>query len=274
MRYLVLGAGAIGGYFGGMLLKGGADVTFLVRPGRAGQLKRDGLIIKMQDGGELRTQIRTVQQGQLDGTYDVVLLTCKSYDLDDAMDAIAPAVGEQSVIVPVLNGVRHIDVLTAKFGPRRVLGGLTTINAALMLDGTIQQRRININVIGELDGRASKRCATIKAALEAGGIAVQISDSILAMMWAKFFGFVISATIATLARSRAGAIARSASEPSFVSAVIEECTRVVTAAGYPPAPPPAPDTAGLMRGMFSQPDSTYGPSMLIYEGSSDALRSA
>jgi 2-dehydropantoate 2-reductase len=265
MRYLVLGAGALGGYLGGMLLKGGADVTFLVRPGRAAQLKRDGLVIKLQDGGEFRTEIRTAQQGQLDGTYDVVLLTCKSYDLDDAMDAIAPAVGERSVIVPVLNGVRHVDVLTARFGPGCVMGGLTTINAALMADGTIQQSqvRININVIGELDGRPSKRGAAIKAALEAGGIPVQVSDSILAMMWAKFFGFVIGATIATLTRSRAGVIARSASGASFVSAVIEECTRVVTAAGYPPAPPPAPDTAGLMRGMFSQSDSTYGPSMLI-----------
>jgi 2-dehydropantoate 2-reductase len=265
MRYLILGAGALGGYFGGMLLKGGADVTFLVRPARAAQLKRDGLVIKTQDGGELRTQVRTVQQGQLDGTYDVVLLCCKAYDLDSAMDAIAPAMNEQSVIAPVLNGVRHIDVLTERFRPGRVLGGLTVINAALMPDGTIQQSqvRINLNIIGELDGRASARCTAIKAALDAGGIPTQISDNIRAMMWAKFFGFVCSATIATLTRSRAGAIAKSASGASFVSAVIEECARVVTAAGYPPAPPPAPDTAGLTRGLFSQPDSAYGPSILI-----------
>jgi 2-dehydropantoate 2-reductase len=265
MRYLILGAGALGGFFGGMLLKGGADVTFLVRPARGAQLKRDGLVIKTQDGDELRTQVRTVQQGQLDGTYDVVLLTCKAYDLDSAMDAIAPAMGEQSVIVPVLNGVGHIDVLTERFGPGRVLGGLTVINAAMMADGTIQQSqlRINLNVIGELDGRTSARCTAIKAALDAGGIPVQISDNILAMMWAKFFGFVCNATIATLTRSRAGAIAKSASGASFVSAVIEECARVVTAAGYPPALPPAPDTAGIVRGLFSQTDSTYGPSMLI-----------
>jgi 2-dehydropantoate 2-reductase len=263
MRYLVLGAGALGGYFGGMLLKGGADVTFLVRPARAAQLQRDGLVIKTQDGGELRTQVRTVQQGQLDGTYDVVLLSCKAYDLAGAMDAIAPAMGEQSVIVPVLNGVRHIEVLTKRFGPGRVLGGLTVINAALMQDGTIQQSqvRINLNVVGELDGRASTRCAAIKAALDVGGIPIQISDNILAMMWMKFFAFVCIATIATLTRSRAGAIARSASGASFVSAVIEECTRVVTAADYPPAS--AADTAGLVRGLFSQADSTYGPSMLI-----------
>src|SRR5258707_15327988 len=105
MRYLVLGAGALGGYFGGMLLKGGADVTFLVRPARAAQLKRDGLVIKKQDGGELRTLVRTVQQIRLDGTYDVVLLTCNAYDLDSAMDAIVPAIGEQSVFVPVRTGL-------------------------------------------------------------------------------------------------------------------------------------------------------------------------
>lgn len=144
MRFLVLGAGALGGYFGGMLIKGGADVTFLVRPARAAQLRRDGLIVKTQDGGELRTQVRTAQQGQLDGTYDVVLLSCKAYDLDGAMDAIAPAMSEQSVIVPVLNGVRHIDVLKERFGRERVLGGLTVINAALMPDGAIQQSQVRV----------------------------------------------------------------------------------------------------------------------------------
>jgi 2-dehydropantoate 2-reductase len=263
MRYLILGAGALGGYFGAMLIKGGADVTFLVRPARAAQLKRDGLVVKTQDGGELRTQVKIVQQGQLEGTYDVVLLSCKAYDLDSAMDAIAPAVGEESVIVPVLNGVRHIDVLTERFGSGRVLGGLTVINAALMPDGTIQQSqvRVNITAIGELDGRLSSRCTAIKTALEAGGIPVQVADNILAMMWEKFFSFACSATIASLSRSRAGVVARAADGASFVSAVIEECTRVVTAVGYPPLP--AFNSAGQISGLFSQPDSAYGPSMLI-----------
>src|SRR3954466_2086365 len=99
MRYLVLGAGALGGYFGGMLIKGGADVTFLVRPKRAAQLHRDGLVVKLQDGSEFRTKAKTVQQGEMNGTYDVILLTCKAYDLDGAMDAIAPAMTDQSVIL-------------------------------------------------------------------------------------------------------------------------------------------------------------------------------
>jgi 2-dehydropantoate 2-reductase len=262
MRYLVLGAGALGGFFGGKLIKGGADVTFLVRPARAAQLQRDGLVVKSQDG-EIRTQAKIIQQGQLEGTYDVVLLVCKAYDLDGAISAIAPAMGERSVILPLLNGVRHIDALTGKFGSQRVLGGLTVVNAALMPDGIIQQSelRINITAIGELDGRLSARCTAIKTALEAGGVPVQINEDIIAGLWTKFFAFACNATIATLSRSRAGAIAKSAAGASFVSAVIEECTRIVTAVGYPPLP--AFNSAGQIRGLFSQTDSTYGPSMLI-----------
>jgi 2-dehydropantoate 2-reductase len=265
MKVLVLGAGALGGFFGSRLIKASADVTFLVRPGRAAQLQKDGLIVNGQEGDVFRSPVKVVQQGQINGSYDVVLLTCKAYDLDSALTAIAPAIGDKSVVLPLLNGVRHIDVLAERFGRTRVLGGLTAINAALLTDGTIQQSqlRVNINIFGELDGRPSGRCDAIKAALEAGGIPVQISDAILAMMWGKFFGFAVGAAIATLTRSRAGAIAGSASGAAFVSDVIEECRRVVTAAGYPPLPPPAPDTAAIMRGMFSQPGSTYGPSMLI-----------
>jgi 2-dehydropantoate 2-reductase len=260
---LVLGAGALGGYFGGMLVKGGADVTFLVRPARAAQLQRDGLVVKTQDGGELRTHVRTVQQGELTGSYDVVLLCCKAYDLDGAMAAIAPAMGDQSVIVPLLNGLRHIDVLTEKFGAGRVIGGLTVINAALMPDGAIQQSqvRVNITAIGELNGSISSRCAAIKTALEASGIPVQITDNIMVMMWEKFFAFACSAAIASLSRSRAGVIARSANGASFVSAVIDECTKVVTALGHPPLP--AFNAAAQISMLFSQTNSTYGPSMLI-----------
>jgi len=263
MRYLVLGAGALGGFFGGMLIKGGADVTFLVRPGREAQLRRDGLIVRTQDGGEVRSPVKTVQQGQLGGTYDVILLTCKAYDLDSAMDAIAPAVGEQSAILPLLNGVRHLDILKERFGGERVLAGLTIINAALMADGTIQQSqlRINLTAIGELAGGPSSRCTDIKTALEAGGIQVQIPDNILALMWEKFWTFAGIATIASLSRSRAGVVARAPAGPALVSSVIAEVTRVVTALGYPPLP--AFNAAAQISAMFSQADSTYGPSMLI-----------
>jgi 2-dehydropantoate 2-reductase len=132
-----------------------------------------------------------------------------------------------------------------------------------MADGTIQQSqmRINITMIGELDGQLSDRCSAIKTALEAGGISVQVADKILVMMWEKFFGFACNATIASLTRSRAGVIARTIDGASFVSAVIAECVKVVTALGYPPLP--AFDSASIITGIFSQPNSTYGPSLLI-----------
>src|SRR5258707_15878566 len=138
MRFLVLGAGALGGFFGAKLLRGGADVTFLVRPGRAAQLQRDGLIVKSQDW-EIRTPVRTIQQGQIDAPFDVILLSCKAYDLDSAMAAIAPAVGPQSAILPMLNGMRHIDVLKERFGADKVLGGLVAVNTVLFAAGPIPQ---------------------------------------------------------------------------------------------------------------------------------------
>jgi len=112
-----------------------------------------------------------------------------------------------------------------------------------------------------LDGQSSPRSTAIKAALEAGGIPVQVTDKILLMMWEKFFGYTCSATIASLSRSRAGVIARAINGASFVSAVIEECTRVATELGHPPLP--AFNTAGQISGLFSQQDSTYAPSMLV-----------
>jgi 2-dehydropantoate 2-reductase len=202
-----------------------------------------------------------VEEGQVCGDHDVILLCCKGYDLTDAIKTIAPAMGDQSLVLPLLNGMRHIEVLQEAFGTARVLGAFTFITATMMPDGTINQGQVRLSstAIGELDGRASPRCVTIKAAMEVGGITTQVSNNILAEMWAKFFAFGCSATIASLTRSRAGAIAKSSSGATFVSAVIDECSRVVTAAGYPP---PA-DWTGVIRSLFAQPDSIYAPSLAV-----------
>jgi 2-dehydropantoate 2-reductase len=127
MRYLVLGAGAIGGYFGGMLLRGGADVSFMVRPKRAVQLGERGLIVNTPDG-DIKCSAKAMLPSEVDGHYDVVLLACKAYDLDSATDAIAPAVGDSSVVLPFHNGINHIDSLIDRFGQHRVLGGKTFAN--------------------------------------------------------------------------------------------------------------------------------------------------
>src|SRR5689334_16564419 len=131
MRVLVVGAGAIGGYFGGRMLQAGRDVTFLVRPRRAGELAASGLVIKSPLGDITLKNPPTVQADTLKDAFDVVLLSCKAYDLEDAIASFAPAVGPKTSIVPLLNGMRHLDVLDQKFGHDRVLGGLCSIAATL-----------------------------------------------------------------------------------------------------------------------------------------------
>lgn len=260
MRFLVLGAGAIGGYFGGKLQQGGADVTFLVRPQRAAQLADRGLVLRAQDG-EIRAPARTVLAGQIDGPYDVILMCCKAYDLDEAMLAMAPAVRPGSAVLPLLNGIRHLAILGERFGPQQVLGGLTAVNAVLAPNGDIVQSpvKIDMTAFGEVSGERSARCAEIQKAFTAAGLSVGMRDDIVAFMWAKLFAFACIATVATLTRARAGVIAASAAGAAFVSAVIEECGRIVTAEGYPPPG----DTADIVRGLFAQLRSSYGPSILV-----------
>jgi len=122
MRVLVVGAGAIGGYFGGRLLEAGRDVTFLVRPRRAAELARAGLVIESPNGDVTLPNPPTVQANALAEKFDVVLLSCKAFDLEDAMKSVAPAVGPQTSIIPLLNGMRHLDALEARFGANQVLG--------------------------------------------------------------------------------------------------------------------------------------------------------
>jgi 2-dehydropantoate 2-reductase len=231
-----------------------------VRPARAAQLEKYGLVVKTQDG-EIRRRVKTVQAGGIVGPYDTVLLSCKAYDLEAAMEAIAPAVTGDCAIAPVLNGVRHVDVLATRFGRQHVMGGLTAVNASLTLEGDIVQSpvRVEMTGFGELDGAVSERCLALQKSFAAGGMKADASANIMASMWVKFVGFASSATIATLMRTRAGAIARANTSRALIEAVLSEVSEVATAEGYPP-----PDSIkNVVRGLFSQPVSDYGPSILV-----------
>src|SRR5450631_3618834 len=137
MRILVVGAGSIGGYFGGRLLEAGRDVTFLVRERRAAQLASTGLVISSPCGNVTLNAPPTVAAAALHEPFDLVLLSCKAYDLQGAMDSLAPAVGAKSAILPLLNGMAHLDTLAARFGGTRLLGGLCLISTVLDPDGRI-----------------------------------------------------------------------------------------------------------------------------------------
>jgi 2-dehydropantoate 2-reductase len=205
--------------------------------------------------------VTTVQSGRIGHSYDAILLCCKAYDLEGAMADIEPAIGAGTAIAPVLNGVKHLDLLVTRFGRQHVLGGMTAVNATMAPDGDIVEApvKVEMTTFGEISGERSERCSAMQRAFAAGGMNVSVSETIPAPMWAKFTGWASGATVATLCRCRAGAIAAVSAGAAFVNAAIDECTRVATAEGYPP-----PDNiAEIIRGLFSQRGSQIGPSILV-----------
>lgn len=259
MRFLMIGAGALGGYYGGMLLKGGADVSFLVRPGRAAQLAERGLVVKTPEG-EFATPVRTVRAGAIEGRYDIAVLACKAYDLASGIEDFAEALSPGGAVLPLLNGINHIAVLSERFGAARVLGGVTLFSVVQTPEGDIVlpghgSRRTSF---GELGGEQSARCEAIRAAFAAGGVPSAISENILGEMWAKFGGLAAAAAVSTLTRARAGEVAAAPAGAALVAAALEECARIVAAEGYllPPA------ISDIIRGLYSQAGSDYGPSIL------------
>jgi 2-dehydropantoate 2-reductase len=259
MRFLIVGAGALGGYYGGMLLRGGADVTFLVRAKRAARLAERGLTIKLPEGA-FKTPIKTVIAGAAGGPYDIVFLTCKAYDLDGAIDDFAPALSPSGAVLPVLNGINHIAVLSDRLGADRVLGGTTQFLVMQTSEGdivpTIHGKAQT--TFGELTGGGSARCEAILAALAAGGVPCSVSEDIITEMWMKFCGAAASFTIAAVIRARASEVVAAPAGAGFVAATFDECARIVAAAGHPP---PAWLREVVIQ-IWTQPGSNYGPSLL------------
>src|SRR5271163_4196484 len=137
MRILVVGAGAIGGYFGGRLLQAGRDVTFLVRPRRAAQLAKTGLVVRSRLGDAELPNPPTITADALGEPFDLVLLSLKAYDLAAAIESFAPAVGPNTAILPLLNGMAHMDTLAARFGGGAALGGQCVVSLTLDPEGRI-----------------------------------------------------------------------------------------------------------------------------------------
>lgn len=233
MRILVVGAGAVGGYFGGRLLQAGRDVTFLVRPRRAAELAKHGLMIRSPVGDFHRPSPPTVLQEGLAGPFDLVILSCKAYDLDGAMASFAGAVGPATAILPLLNGMRHLDALAKRFGAERVLGGQCAISTTLGDDGAI----VHLNdwhalSFGELDGSRSRRIETIASAMLNAGFDARLSDEIKQDMWEKWALIATAAGITCLMRASIGDIV-AAGAVDLVTGLLEECASIAAAQGFP-----------------------------------------
>jgi len=235
MRILVVGAGAIGGYFGGRLLAAGRDVTFLVRPRRAAELASEGLVIKSPLGDVTLKNPPTVQAGKFSETFDAVLLSCKAFDLDDAIASFAPAVGPSTAVIPLLNGMRHLDVLDGKFGTERVLGGQCGI--AVTLDEhrhVVQLAPMQSLSFGERAGGMSDRVRAIAETFARGDFGSQASDNIMHEMWEKWVFLATLAASTSVMRAPVGIILAAPGGREFILGVRDECSSVAAAAGYAP----------------------------------------
>lgn len=235
MRILIVGAGAVGGYFGGRLHQAGRDVTFLVREKRAQLLRANGLQIKSPEGDLDIRAPKLLQSAELRPDFDLVILSCKAYDLENAVESVASAIGPQTSILPLLNGMQHLDVLSERFGAEKILGGLCLIATTLDEDGAI----VHLNsahtlTFGERDSVGPGRAARIFDALSGAGFDTVQSDDIMQSMWEKWIMLATLASTTSMMRSAVGDILHAPGGQQFLESVLEECSGV--AAAYEHAP--------------------------------------
>jgi len=258
MRILVVGAGAIGGYFGGRLSQAGCDVTFLVRPRRAEQIRKNGFAIRVAAERTEDLAVRAIVSEQIETPYDLVLVCCKAYDLESAMDGSASAVGPETVILPLLNGLRHLDSLSARFGASRLLGGQCVISATLDERGhAVLLGPTATLTFGELNGVSSKRTEAIATMMQGAGFAAQVSNEVLLEMWEKWVLLATFAGMTCLMRGAVGDIV-AAGAAGLTEALLEECRHIAASEDQAIRP----EVLQRIRTLLTQANSTIMASML------------
>lgn len=258
MKILVLGAGGIGGMVGGRLAQQGADVTFLVREKRQRVLEAEGLHVE-SPYGNFHVPVATKLSDQVQGGYDLVLLACKAYDLDSAIETIRPAMSGATCVLPLLNGIGHIKRLNDVFGAEHVLGGSIKMQVTLSPDGVVRQLSDWQTItFGEQDGCMSARVLGFHAVLAQTGIESRPSENILRDMWMKMVHLATVAGLTCLMRANIGEIARTPDGIALAHQFLHLNADIAAQAGHPP------DAAFLQTylDLLSQTDSAYEASML------------
>jgi 2-dehydropantoate 2-reductase len=252
MHILVVGAGAVGGYFGGRLHEAGRDVTFLVRPRRAEELAQSGLTIVSPAGNATLRDVKTVLPENIAQPFDLVLLSCKAYDLGNAIVSFAPAVGPTTAILPLLNGMRHLDELDQRFGTSRVLGGQCVIAATLSKERNIVHLNdLHALSFGERDGGMSERVQAIAAVMNGAKFNSRASENIAQEMWDKWVFLATLAGGTCLFRGSVGDILTAPEGADRMLDLLEECRAVASANGYPSRA----DVSERMRKNLTTPSS-------------------
>jgi 2-dehydropantoate 2-reductase len=258
MRILVLGAGALGGYYGARLAQAGADVTFLVRPKRSALLAERGLSVH-SPLGDYRGQVNTILAQDINSHYDAVLLTCKAYDLDSAVAAIKPAVGPATVIVPLLNGLAAYDSLDEHFGRERVMGGVAYIATSLNDAGEI----VHLSELDRLSvgARSNRHVDVAKAFYELVARTPgsrSLSEQIEQELWEKWVMISAGAAITCLMRAPICDISRADEGHRLIEQMLAECINVARSSGFAPRA----EAEKTIRGSLLDPNSKWAASMM------------
>ncbi|MBS4213675.1 MULTISPECIES: ketopantoate reductase family protein [Neobacillus] len=233
MRILVVGAGAVGGYFGGRLQEKGVDVTFLVREGRKKQLDQTGLVIDSVHGKVTLTP-KTILSGEEADAFDLILLSTKAYHLQGAFDSFRQYVNEKTAILPLLNGISHIEQLAAEFGQERIIGGLCFIETTLDQEGRIIQTSPRHDIVfGELSGEKTDRILKIEDAFSGTKSVYRLSDNINQDLWNKYLFISTMSGITTLMRAPIGPIREMPSGRATIEKLSQEIISVMNKMGAP-----------------------------------------
>jgi 2-dehydropantoate 2-reductase len=234
MRILVVGAGAVGGYFGGRLSQAGRDVTFLVHAHRAERIRQDGLRI-LSPHGDAVLRPQTIVASEISDPYDLILLSVKAYALEEAMNDFAGAVGSTTMILPVLNGMRHMDLLVSRFGEDCVIGGVCIVATQVDREGRIVQLAdIQQLTYGERNGGISNRMKKVDETMQGAGFEARISEQIVQEMWEKWVQLSSLGAVTCLLRGNIGEIEAVAGGAELSLKILDECCAISTACGYRP----------------------------------------
>jgi len=227
MKILVVGAGAIGGYFGGRLLEQGKDVTFLVRENRRNQLEKTGLIIDSING-DFTIRPPMILSGESEDKFDLIIITTKSYQLRGAIDDIQPHLKKNGMVLPILNGVSHVDELVEAFGEDAVIGGLCFIETTLDEKGTIvQPSPMNQLVYGERTGEKTPRIEWLESTFKGTKADFVLSENINQDMWHKYAFITAMSGVTSLMASPIGPITELESGKRIILALLNEISNVM-----------------------------------------------
>jgi 2-dehydropantoate 2-reductase len=231
MRLLIVGAGSTGG----RLAEAGRDVTFLVRPKRAAELQKTGLHV-ISPRGSISLQPRLVSAGNLTMSFDAILLTVKAFALVAALDDLAPAVGSDTMILPVLNGMKHVDQIVERFGRRVLIGCAAKLATTLDDEGRIVQLNSSAAIAyGEMDGELTTRMRDLDAYMQNAGFEARLSSSIQREMWEKWILLATLGSVTCLMRGNIGQIVSAPGGREFVLDLFNEVVTIVRAVEIAPS---------------------------------------